>query len=85
MDEKLLEDIKILDREAESQWKELDRIDENTDWDELQKFRKQQYAEMLRGSLGKDILDVTSGKVKVKLTTKEKIKYWFKKFFEIFS
>ena len=45
-------------------------------------------AKQLLGDMGKDINDVLSGKVKVKLSLKEKIKYtfrfWVNKFFRTF-
>ena len=37
--------------------------------------RRNRYAEMLMGEMGKDIDDVLSGKVKVKLRFKDKVKY----------
>ncbi len=43
---------------------------------------KEQYAEILKNQIGKDIDDVLNGKVKVKLKLKDKIKYKIKSFFE---
>ena len=50
---------------------------------ELENERKK-YAEMLRNDLGKDINDVLHGKVKVKLTFKEKLKYFINMIFDKF-
>ena len=60
---------KLLDSERNASMKAL----ENT---------RNQYAEMLLGSMGKDIEDVLSGKVKVKLTWKEKMKYKIRGFID---
>ena len=43
---------------------------------------RDKYANLLRGNMGKDINDVLSGKVVVKLTAKEKFKYKLKSFFD---
>lgn len=43
---------------------------------------RDRYANLLNGGMGKDIDDVLSGKVVVKLTTKEKFKYKLKSFFD---
>lgn len=52
------------------------------------KNEQEKMARMLRGSMGKDIDDVLSGKVKVKLSFFEKMKYkvnfWLDKIFNIF-
>lgn len=50
---------------------------------ELENERKK-YAEMLRNDLGKDINDVLHGKIKVKLTFKEKLKYFINMIFDKF-
>ena len=41
-------------------------------------FQRDMYANMLLNGMGDDINDVLSGKVKVKLTWKEKMKYTFR-------
>lgn len=41
-------------------------------------------ANLLKNEMGKDIQDVLSGKVKVKLSFKERIKYFFDKIFNTF-
>lgn len=50
--------------------------------------QKDMLSRSLLGDWGKDIDDVLSGKVKVKLSWKEKLKYkinfWINKFFKIF-
>lgn len=43
--------------------------------------RRNKYAEMLLGDMGKDIDNVLSGKVKVKLPMKDRIKYKVRGFF----
>lgn len=43
--------------------------------------RRNKYAEMLLGDMGKDIDAVLSGKVKVKLSFKDKVKYKIRGFF----
>lgn len=43
---------------------------------------RDRYANLLKGGMGKDIDDVLSGKVVVKLTAKEKFKYKLKSFFD---
>lgn len=52
------------------------------------KNEQEKMARMLRGSMGKDIDDVLSGKVKVKLSFFEKMKYkvrfWIDKIFNTF-
>ena len=52
------------------------------------KNEQEKMARMLRGSMGKDIDDVLSGKVKVKLSFFEKMKYkvnfWLDKIFNTF-
>ena len=52
------------------------------------KNEQEKMARMLRGSMGKDIDDVLSGKVKVKLSFFEKIRYkvnfWLDKIFNTF-
>ena len=48
---------------------------------ELNRHREQ-YAEMLKNEIGKDINDVFNGKVKVKLKFKDRFKYKIKVFFE---
>ena len=52
------------------------------------KNEQEKMARMLRGSMGKDIDDVLSGKVKVKLSFFEKMKYkinfWLDKIFNAF-
>ncbi len=52
------------------------------------KNEQEKMARMLRGSMGKDIDDVLSGKVKVKLSFFEKMKYkinfWLVKIFNTF-
>ena len=52
------------------------------------KNEQEKMARMLRGSMGKDIDDVLSGKVKVKLSYFEKMKYkinfWLDKIFNTF-
>ena len=44
---------------------------------------KNRWAEMLKGSMGNDINDVLSGKVKIKPINKKSFKYKLKKFFRI--
>ena len=73
------------DIDAENHWKQIDRDDANTDWEKIQETSKQNFLNMLKGDLGKEIQDVTTGKVKIKLPFKMKLKYWFKRVFEIFS
>lgn len=41
-------------------------------------------SQMLKGEMGKDIKAVTSGQVKVKLSFKEKLSYFFNKIFKAF-
>ena len=52
-------------------------------------FERNRWANKLRGNVGKDINDVLSGKVKVKLTLKESLRYKFRyyknKFRKIFN
>lgn len=43
---------------------------------------RNRYANLLKGDMGKDIDDVLSGKIVVKLTAKEKFKYKLKSFFD---
>jgi hypothetical protein len=43
---------------------------------------RNRYADLLRGNMGKDIDDVLSGKIVVKLTRREKLKYKLKSFFD---
>lgn len=84
MENDIKEELGKLDFETEQYWKEQDRLDETTDWNKVQEYQKNMFAEMLKGDLGKDITDVTSGKVKVKLPFKLKLKYWFEKLFKMF-
>ncbi len=60
---------KLLDSEKEASMKALE-------------IAKNQYAEMLLGDMGKDIEDVLSGRVKVKLSWKEKMKYKIRGFID---
>lgn len=84
MDKDIKNELEMLDLETERYWQEQDKFDEYTDWDKVQEYQKTMFAEMLKGDLGKDITDVTSGKVKVKLSFKQKFKYWFERFFKLF-
>ena len=43
---------------------------------------RNRYADLLRGNMGKDIDDVLSGKIVVKLTRRKKLKYKLKSFFD---
>lgn len=74
-----------IDREVDEYWREFDRVESMTDWNKKQESSKTEFANMLRNELGKDITDVVSGKVKVKLSFKEKLKYRIKRFFQTFS
>lgn len=51
-------------------------------------FQQNLIANELKGEMGKDIHNVLSGKVKVKLSFNEKLKYkinyWINKFFKLF-
>ena len=78
-------ELERYDAEAADYWKLMDLEDERTDWEKQQDSSKKEFAEMLKGTLGKDMHDVMSGKVIVKLPMKLKIKNWFKRLFEIFS
>ena len=78
-------ELEQYDAETEQYWHQQDLEDSNTDWEQKQLDNKRQFAEMLRGSLGKDMNDVMSGKVVVKLPFKVKFKNWLKRFFSIFS
>lgn len=74
-----------IDRETEKYWRDFDLNEDNTDWEKVQELSKQSFANSLRNSLGKDMNDVMTGKVKVKLPFKIKVKYWIKRIFEIFG
>lgn len=74
-----------MDRDTEQYWREFDRTEDRIDWERLQAMSKQNFADMLKTDIGKDMNEVMSGKKKVKLPFKLKIKYWFVKFFEIFG
>ncbi len=82
-------DIKVeledCDKFTESYWRDLDRFDNEMDWDKYQEELKNSFAELLKGELGTDIQNVTTGKVKVKLPFKVKIKRWFERFFKMFE
>lgn len=84
MDSEVKDELEKLDLENELYWREQDRLDETTDWVKVQEYQKNMFAEMLKGELGKDITDVTSGKLKVKLPFKLKLKYWFERIFKYF-
>lgn len=84
MDKMLEDELEKLDYEMDLFWRELDEKDKHTDWNQVQNAQKEAFAEMLKGELGEDIKNVTSGKVKVKLPWKLKIKYWFQNLFKLF-
>ena len=78
-------ELDTYDQEMEKYWQEFDKESENFDWNQIQEDNKQQFLNMLKGDLGKDITDVTAGRKFVKLSFKMKLKYWLKRVFEIFS
>ena len=78
-------EIEALDNDVEAYWKHMDKIDSNIDWEKEQSIQKNQFAEMLLGAMGKDMNEVMSGKVKVKLPLRLRIKYWFERFFKMFD
>lgn len=82
MDAADLEEIKKYDLEVEAYWNNMDKIDSTTDWGKMQEEGKNKYAELLMGSLGKDIQKVTSGKVKVRLPFKQRLNNWLKLIFK---
>lgn len=84
IDNDIKNELDVLDLETERYWQEQDKLDETTDWNKVQEYQKSIFAEMLKGDLGKDINDVVSGKIKVKLPFKMKLKYWFENFFKLF-
>lgn len=73
------------DTEVEIFWRQMDHIDDNTNWEQKQIDNKKKFAEMLRTSIGKDMNDVMNGKTVVKLPFKMKLRHWFKRLIEIFS
>lgn len=74
-----------IDRDTEQFWQEFDNAENKIDWEKLQTISKQNYANMLKAEIGKDMNDVMSGKIKVKLPFRLKLKYWFRRIFEIFG
>ena len=74
-----------IDRETEQFWREFDSSEDKMDWEKLQATSKQNFANMLRAEMGRDMNDIMSGKKKIKLPFKLKVKYWFKRIFEIFG
>lgn len=85
MDNDIKKEIDLLDHETESYWSEFDKIDENTDWNKITEYHKNEYAKQLLGDLGNDIKNVVSGKIKVKLPFKMRFKMWIKRFFSMFD
>lgn len=73
-----------IDSDLEKEWKNIDRQDSQINWEKIQEGNKKQFADLLMGELGTDIKNVTSGRVKVKLTPKMKIKRWIERFFKMF-
>lgn len=84
MDSNIKEELDVLDNISETYWKEIDEIEDKTDWEQVTEYQKNEYAKLLLGDLGNDIKDVTSGKIKVKLPLKLKIKRMLENFFKIF-
>lgn len=84
MDSNIKEELDVLDDISETYWKEIDEIEDKTDWEQVTEYHKNEYARLLLGDLGNDIKDVTSGKIKVKLPLKLKIKRLLENFFRLF-
>lgn len=84
MQEDAKHEIEELDQEVEKYWEGLDRLEQEIDWERIQNKHKQDYANYLLGSLGKDIQDVTSGKIKIKIPFKLRFKRWIEQFFRMF-
>lgn len=84
MDDNSKMELEALDKASENYWKEMDKLDTQTDWSKESELYKQNYAALLLGNLGDDIKKVTSGKEKVKLPLKFKIKRFLEKFFKMF-
>ena len=62
--------------------KETERLKlDKLEIEESLKSVRNRYANLLLGDMGKDINDVTSGKIFVRFSTWEKIKYSIKSFF----
>ena len=69
MNSELEQELKLLNSEREANTAALERT-------------RDSYAQMLMGEMGKDIDDVLSGKVKVKLSLSEKIRYKIRGFID---
>ena len=78
-------ELQSYDQETDRYWQQFDKENENVDWAKIQEDNKNQFMNMLKGDLGKDMTDVINGRKVVKLSFKMKLKYWIKRFFEIFS
>lgn len=84
MESDVQKELEELDYNTESYWREMDKLDDNVNWKELTESKKNEYAKQLLGELGKDIQNVTSGKIKVKVPLKRKLKWRLEQFFKRF-
>lgn len=84
MDENTKKELETLDTASENYWQEMDKLDAKIDWSKESEQYKHDYAVLLLGELGDDIKKVTTGKEKVKLPLKFKIKRFLERFFRMF-
>ena len=85
MENDIKKELEALDGYVDEFWRSQDKLDERVDLESITNHHKESFAEMLKGELGEDIKNVTSGKIKVKLPIKHRIKNWFKRFFKYFE